>query len=63
MGLTDIHHHKIDGSSLVAQWVKDPVLTLLWHKFQSLAWELLYIMGMAKKKRYIYIYIYTHTYN
>ena len=45
-----------NGSSLVVQWVKDPLLSLLqpvlWYKFQSLAQELPHVMGMATKKKY-----------
>ena len=43
------------GSSLVAQWVKDPALSLLWLRelrwlgFNPLAWELLLAVGTAKK--------------
>ena len=45
------------GSSLVAGWVKGPVLLQLKQKsqlklrFQSLAKELQYAMGVAKKKK------------
>ena len=39
------------GSSLLAQWVKDPVLSLLWLRVQSLALELPHVMGVAKKVR------------
>ena len=41
----------------MAQRVKDLVLSLqqlellLWHRFQSLAWELPHALGVAKKKK------------
>ena len=41
----------------MAHRVKDPALSLLqlvlllWHRFDSLAWELLYAVGMATKKK------------
>ena len=44
-------------SPSVAQWVKDPALSLLqpgsllWHEFQSLPQELPHAMGMEKKKK------------
>ena len=41
------------GSSLVAQWVKELVLSLalsLW-RLKSLTWELLRMVGVAKKKK------------
>ena len=41
----------LKGSSLVMQWVKDLVLSLLWCRVQSLAWKLLHAMGIAKKKK------------
>ena len=34
---------------MVAQWVKDLALSLLWHGFDPLAWELLPDVGAAKK--------------
>ena len=38
-------------SSLVTQWVKELVLSLLWYGFGSPAWELLHALGAAKKKK------------
>ena len=37
------------GRSLVVQQVKDPALSLLWHRFDPWPWELLHAMGVAKK--------------
>ena len=47
---------KMVRSSLVAQWVKDPVLSLLWlrlllQQVQSLALELPHAEGVVKKKK------------
>ena len=33
----------------MAQWFKDPVLSLV--QIQSLAWELLHALGVAKKEK------------
>ena len=33
---------------LVAQQIKDPALSLLWHRLDPLAWELLHAMGLAE---------------
>ena len=41
-------------SSLVALQVKDPVVSLLWHRFDSLARELLYAASAAKKYTYFF---------
>ena len=35
----------------MAQWVKDPVLSLLWLGFNPWPWKLPYALGMAKKKK------------
>ena len=35
----------------MAQWVKDPVLLLLWHRFDPWPGELPYAAGAAKKKK------------
>ena len=48
-----------DGVPAVAHWVKDPALSLphLWQQvtvaawIQSLAWELPYVVAIAKKKK------------
>ena len=42
-------HLKMARSSLVALWVKDLALSLLW--LGSLAWELLHATGAAKKEK------------
>ena len=51
-GTTDVHMQKKkkSRSSLVAQWAKDLVLSLLWHRFDS-SWpqELTNATGVAKK--------------
>ena len=45
---------RLSGSSLVAQWVKNPALSLAQvtavASVQSLAWELLHAMDVAKKR-------------
>jgi len=35
----------------LAQWVKVPRIVQLWLKFNPLAWEFPYAMGMAIKKK------------
>ena len=37
-------------SSLVAQWVKDLAVSLLWHRFDPSTRELMHAMGLAKTK-------------
>ena len=37
--------------SLMAQWVRDPLLSLLWPEFHPWSYELLQAVGVAKKKK------------
>lgn len=37
--------------SLMALWVRDPVLSLLWPEFHPWCYELLQAVGVAKKKK------------
>ena len=36
---------------MVTQWVKDPALPLLWHRFHNWPWELLHATAKPKKKK------------
>ena len=53
----EVRIRKKIGSSLVAEWVKDPALSLQWRWVtavmlaQTLAWELPHTVGVAKQQQ------------
>ena len=51
MGSEKRPREKKEESVLVAQQVKDPVLSLLWHGFDPPAQGLLHVIGEGRKER------------